>query len=592
VEIHAADVALSQLIDTTKRLFEPMARDKGLAFAIEAAAAPASLLTDAGKLQQILNNLVSNALKFTEFGSVTLRITPAGDAGIRFDVIDTGVGVLEAEGEKIFEAFRQGTRSHQRTQGGTGLGLAISRDLARLLGGEVTLVSELGRGSTFTLEMPLRPPFDPAERERVSPPPLASVRPSSRRSGTAPAPKVSDDRDELDAKRPLILVIEDDHKFAGILLDLVHELEFQGLVAETGEEGLRLANEFKPHAVLLDLGLPDISGLSVLDRLKQSPRTRHVPVHVVSVSDSGREARRLGAIGALVKPTDREGLLEALRRMEATFNRRNRRILLIDPDAAARDGIAQLLGGGQVETVGAGTAAEAFAALEQQTFDCVVTGLELPDRSAFELLETLAKDDRYSFPPVVVYTARLLSADEEQRLRRVSDSIIVRGQRSEERLLDEVTLFLHQIESDLPPERQRLLRHARDREALFEDRRVLVVEDDVRSIFALSALLEPKGVKVEIARNGREALELLQRSPGIDLVLMDVIMPEMDGAEAIREIRKHKEFGKVPIIALTSKALRFDRDELHGAGANDYAAKPIDAERLLSLIRVWMPRRP
>jgi signal transduction histidine kinase/DNA-binding response OmpR family regulator/CHASE3 domain sensor protein len=589
VELHPSELTLSRLAEAMTRMFEPMARDQGLGFVVETAEAPATLVTDQVKLQQILNNLLSNALKFTEAGSVRLRIAAVGDA-VRFEVSDTGIGIPESERESIFEAFRQGNRAQQRMHGGTGLGLAISRDLARLLGGDVTLVSEVGRGSTLSLELPLR--WQESRAPEASTPPASTPSRTKPRktNGTPAAPSVADDRERLDGTRPLILVIEDDDGFASVLVDLVHELEFQAVVALTGEEGLRLARELGPHAVLLDISLPDVSGLSVLDRLKQDPRTRHVPVHVVSAHDFGREARRLGAIGAIVKPTDREGLVEALRRMEATFKRRSRRLLVIDPVPAARTGLGELLGSGQVEIVPAGTAEEALAALQKHTFDCVVTELDLPGRTAFELLETLAADDRYSFPPVIVYSTRQLSAGEEQRLRRVSDSIIVRGQRSEERLIDEVTLFLHQIESELPPERQRLLRHARDREALFENRRLLIVEDDVRSIFTLSAVLEPKGVKLEIARNGREALQVLETAP-IELVLMDVTMPEMDGKDAIREIRRRREWLKLPIIALSSKGGRHDQAELRSAGINDYASKPIDVERLLSLIRVWLPPR-
>jgi CheY-like chemotaxis protein len=413
------------------------------------------------------------------------------------------------------------------------------------------------------------------------------VRPRRRRP---PLRSVADPRDALDSDRRTLLIVEDDPAFAAILVDLGRELEFQCVVAESADDAVRLAQQRVPSAVILDIGLPDHSGLSVLDRLKRSSATRHVPVHVVSAADQAQTALSMGAVGYAVKPVAREELVRAVRALKDKFSRETRLVLIVEDDAVQRESVAKLLAGPGIETVAVETADAALSELRQRTFDCVVTDLSLPGTSGYELLETLAGDDRYSFPPVIVYTGRSLTPDEEQKLRRYSSSIIVKGARSPERLLDEVTLFLHQVESSLPPDRQRMLRAARDREAIFEGRTILLVEDDVRNVFALVSVLEPKGAKVEIARNGREALERLEQVKGIDLVLMDVMMPEMDGLTATREIRKRLEWQKLPIIALTAKAMRDDQEKCLNAGANDYVAKPFDVEMLLSLLRVWLSR--
>jgi CheY-like chemotaxis protein len=385
-------------------------------------------------------------------------------------------------------------------------------------------------------------------------------------------------------------VVEDDPRFAEIVADLARELQFQPTVAPNAEEAIRLATLHPPKGIVLDMKLPDHSGLSVLDRLKRNPLTRHIPVHVISISDHVRVALEMGAVGYMLKPVAREQVKAALQTLEAQFTRKLRRLLVVEDDLAQRDAICQLLGGGNVEIVAVGSVAEALEQLRSTSLDCVVTDLALPDASGYDLLEIMAKDDAYSFPSVIVYTGRSLTTEDEQRLRKYSSSIIVKGARSPERLLDEVTLFLHQVESRLPPERQRMLKRARHREAVFEDRTVLVVEDDVRNIFALTTALEPKGMKVTIARNGREALEALETAPNIDLVLMDVMMPEMDGLEATAAIRKNPKWAKLPIIALTAKAMKDDHDRCVQAGANDYLSKPLDVDMLLSLLRVWMPK--
>jgi CheY-like chemotaxis protein len=404
------------------------------------------------------------------------------------------------------------------------------------------------------------------------------------------APLVADDRDVLDPTARLVLVIEDDAAFARILYDLAHEQGFQCVVTGMADEGVRLAMKLIPRAILLDVALPDHSGLSALERLKRNASTRHIPVHVMSGGDYAETALAMGAVGYALKPVRREEIVGALAEMEARVSSRVRRLLIVEDDLAQRDAIAQLLGSAEVETVGVGTAEEALTALRASTFDCVVTDLSLPGESGYDLLEHMAEDDVCSFPPVIVYTGRSLTRLEEQRLRKYSSAIIVKGARSPERLLDEVTLFLHQVESSLSPERQRMLRLVRDREAVFDGRRILIVEDDVRNIFAITSVLEPKGATIEIARNGFEALAALEKRSDIDLVLMDIMMPEMDGLTCMQEIRKKSQWAKLPIIALTAKAMKHDQERCLEAGANDYISKPLNVEMLLSLLRVWMPK--
>ena len=385
-----------------------------------------------------------------------------------------------------------------------------------------------------------------------------------------------------------VLVIEDDEVFAATLGEVARDAGFQCIFASTAQQGCELAKKHLPTGILLDLKLPDHTGLSVLDRLKHDAETRHIPVHVVSAADYAETALAMGAAAYLRKPVDRERLVAALRGLEERSQRRLRRVLVVEDDAALRDGVRDLLGRDDVQIVTAATAAEALGLLRENEFDCMVTDLSLPDQSGYALLEQLAADG-LSFPPVIVYTGRALDAADEQRLRKYTKSIIIKGARSPERLLDEVTLFLHQVEAELPPSQRRLLEEARNRESVFEDRRILIVEDDVRNVFALSSVLEPKGAKVSIARNGKEALVELGRER-VDLVLMDVMMPEMDGLEATRLIRQNPSWSRIPVIALTAKAMRDDQERCLAAGANDYLAKPLDVEMLLSLLRVWMPK--
>ncbi|MBI3197782.1 MAG: response regulator [Rhodospirillales bacterium] len=605
VEIRPETVSVERIANNLRQVFGPIAEDKKLAFAVEITPeCPSTIETDAQRIEQVLKNLLSNAFKFTAAGRVVFAARLAANGRIALSVTDTGVGIPEEQQQSIFEAFRQADGTISRKYGGTGLGLSISRELVRLLGGSIELESHVGQGSTFTVLLPVSydraavPPRDrPRDRPSVAPAPPIVLVPENRPARDLPRPlrKVGDDRDSPADTRRSLLVIEDDDAFAAILRDLSREMGFRTLVAGTAEEAIVLARQFVPSAVILDVVLPDQSGLSVLDQLKRDVATRHIPVHIVSATDHAETALSLGAVGYLIKPVKREQLVEIVRKLEQRFSQRMHRVLIVEDDEQQREAVASLLTSHDVETVTAGTASDCLALLREQTFDCMVLDLSLPDASGYSLLETLSQESAYSFPPVIVYTGRELSRDDEQRLRRYSRSIIIKGAKSPERLLDEVALFLHQVVSELPDDQQKMIRKAQHRDALLEGRRILVVEDDVRNVYALTNILEPRGAVVEIARNGQEALDALARSAGqpsaaIDLVLMDVMMPVMDGLMATREIRQNPDWKKLPIIVLTAKAMPDDQQRCIDAGANDYMAKPLDVEKLLSLVRVWMPR--
>ncbi len=602
MDVESKRLSLSDLLGTLRGMFEPVAASRGLALHMNLMpGVPESMDTDPRRLEQVLRNLLSNALKFTEKGSVTLDVAPAGPGRVSFAVTDTGIGIDAAQQRIIFEPFCQADGTTNRKYGGTGLGLSISRELSRLLGGGISLMSEVGKGSTFTVTLPVkiearsatstmpRPvtapvPLPPPEWPREEP--VASA---------APATSVADDRGRLSNTRTVILVVEDDTSFAGILADLARDQNFQCLVTGSAREALELARKHLPGAIVLDVGLPDGSGLFVLDRLKQDPATRHIPVHVISGTDYAGQAMSMGAVGYMLKPVAKEQLTSAFQAMEARLTHSLRRVLVVEDDPVQLTALCALLSSRDVETVGARDAADCLEKLQGGTFDCMVLDLSLPDATGFALLEKISGDDAYPFPPVIIYTGRDLSPEEEQRLRRYSKSIIIKGAKSPERLLDEVALFLHQVVAKLPAEQQRMIEKARSRDEALEGRRILLAEDDVRNIFALTSLLEPLGLTLDVARNGREALEALERirkgeSPRVDLVLMDIMMPEMDGLTAMRAIRQQAEWKRLPIIALTAKAMATDQEQCLAAGANDYLAKPLDVEKLLSLVRVWMPR--
>ncbi len=600
LELIPESVSVQSLLDGLMMTFEPLARQKQLQFRQRIdSKVPPTIHTDPQRLEQILKNLLSNAFKFTEQGSVELSVLKAGTDAIEFRVIDSGIGIAPDQQQIVFEAFQQAEGGISRRFGGSGLGLSISRDLARLLGGAIHLESEPGRGSTFILSLPVTMP-SVAAVEDIGPVPSGevpdttafAVQPPSGQAAATPrpaAPALPDDRGDYAAEARGVLVIEDDVEFARILYQLAHELSYQCLLATTAVEGIQLAADYLPDAILLDIGLPDISGISVLQKLKTESRTRHIPVHIISASDRAESAMQLGAIGYMVKPTTRERLKEVFSTLETRLSQKTRRVLLVEDDKTQREAVVHLIGDEDVDITAVETGTEALEHLRNTVFDCMIIDLKLPDMQGHELLQRMSSEDLYSFPPVIVYTGRNLTRSEEHELLKYSRSIIIKGARSPERLLDEVTLFLHKVESELSLERQKMLKTARGRDRALEGRRILVVDDDVRNVFALTGALEMKGAVVEIARNGYEAVTQVTEGPEVDLVLMDIMMPGMDGLEATRRIRADGRFQSLPIIAVTAKAMKNDQEECIKAGASDYMAKPIDLDRLYSLLRVWLP---
>ncbi|NBA96314.1 response regulator [Pseudomonas sp. R5(2019)] len=594
LDVRPENTHVGRLAEGMRVMFEPLAADKRLTFSVVVEPdAPVQLFTDRQRVEQIIKNLLSNALKFTERGSVSLTVARQPGEGVALRVQDSGIGIADNQQQRIFEAFHQADGTTNRRYGGTGLGLSISRDLAGLIGGSITVSSVLGQGSTFTLILPERYEATALHKQPIPAPAPVVTGPRVAVSPLAtPIKPVSfaDDRGLAPFQQRCILVIEDEPNFARILFDLAHELGYHCLVAQAADEGFDLATRFVPDAILLDMRLPDHSGLTVLQRLKGLAGTRHIPVHVISVEDRVEAAMHMGAVGYAVKPTTREQLKDVFARLQAKLTQKLKRILLVEDDDLQRDSIARLIGDEDIEITAVGLAHEALALLRENVYDCMIIDLKLPDMLGNDLLKAMSSEDICSFPPVIVYTGRNLTRDEEAELLKYSRSIIIKGARSPERLLDEVTLFLHKIESQLSHERQRMLKTARSRDKVFEGRRILLVDDDVRNIFALTSALEHKGAVVEIGRNGREAIEKLNSVEDIDLVLMDVMMPEMDGFEATREIRKDSRWRKLPIIAVTAKAMRDDQERCLQSGANDYLAKPIELDRLFSLIRVWLPQ--
>jgi len=611
LDLMPKSIAVARLADSLRSMFEPLAKDKQLEFEVLIQpGTPDVIETDRQRVEQILKNLLSNAVKFTEHGKVSLTLSQALPEHIAFAVRDSGIGIEPDKQQLVFDAFRQADGTTSRRYGGTGLGLSISRDLTQLLGGTLALKSG-SSGSLFTLTLPCtwsepetrsREPNRPLATAVGAPgkslPPFAanaalpvSVAGASLRvPAPVPAATFTDDRNshQKGAGR-LVLIIEDDTAFAKILYDLAHELGYSCVVAHGAQDGFSLAAQFVPDAILLDMGLPDQPGLTVLQRLKDFPQTRHIPVHVVSGEDRSDAALQMGAIGYAIKPTTREQLKAVFQKLEHKLTQKIKRVLLVENDAVQRANVVELIGEDDIEITTANSGNEALDLLANTTFDCVIIDLNLPDMEGYELLQRMSSQEVSSFPPVIVYTGRNLTPQEEARLLKYSRSIIIKGARSPERLLDEVTLFLHKVESELSAARQTMLKAGRNRDKIFEGRKILLVDDDVRNIFALTSALENKGMLIEIGRNGFEAVSKLDAVQDIDLVLMDIMMPGMDGLQAMRIIRDDARFKKMPIIAVTAKAMRDDQEQCLQAGASDYLAKPIDLDRLFSLLRVWMP---
>ena len=610
MEIEESDVPFSDLTDFVERTFRHLAQQKGLEFVVTLdPALPPTLCTEARRLHQVLKNLLSNAFKFTDRGRVELTMRPvtqgwspdhaglmAARAVVAFVCRDTGIGIPKDKQQIVFEAFQQADGTTSRKYGGTGLGLSISREIARILGGEIRLVSAPGEGSTFTLYLPLEfrpvPESDRAGlRAAAAPlPPAPHSPPPPPTPVAAAAPVDTEPPLDIQPGELVLLIVEDDPIFADIVADLGREKGFRPLIAPTIQKALALLREAKPAAITLDLHLPDGDGWVLLDRLKHDPGTGHIPVHVISVEAEAERGLSMGALSVLTKPTSKEILEKALADTRDYLQRTVKKLLVVEDNAASRDAIVALIGNGDVETTAVGSGAEALAALAGQHFDCLVLDLNLPDMSGFALLDQIKARPDYRGLPIIIYTGRELTRKELGDLRRYSEAVIVKDVKAPDRLLEETALFLHRVQTRLPESKQRMLRELRHADPGLAGRKVLVVDDDVRNLFALSSVLEQHRAHVLHAESGQECLDLLARTPDVDAVLMDIMMPDLDGYETTRRIRANPAFKKLPILAVTAKAMRGDRDKCLAAGANDYITKPVDTDQLLSLLRVWLYR--
>ena len=614
LDVHIEDVSLEAIGSHIQSQFETVADEKGVRFQIEIdERLPRTVRTDGQRAEQVLKNLISNALKFTPEGSVTLKIHRpdidirfrqpglSADNAVAMSVVDTGIGIPADRQEAIFEAFRQADGSTSRQFGGTGLGLAISREMSKLLGGEIQLRSREGEGSDFTLYLPLEHQDVTAREnppESATPSRLTSSRVEAGKVGRnkpLPAPSVPeflpDDRHQIADGDQTVLIIEDDVRFARILLDLSRKRGYKSLLAGDGSSGLQLAFEYRPTGIMLDLGLPDIDGLNVLDQLKHNLQTRHIPVHVVSARDENASSLRKGAVGYLAKPASAADLDRAFSKIEGILQANVGKVLVVEDDEVLRKSLVKMIDNKGVEITGVGTGEEAVAKISSQKFDGVILDLGLPDMTGFELLRRLQDLPCGEIPPVVIYTGRDLTREEHAELSKYTDSIVLKEADSEERVLDEVLLFLHSVESSLPAEQREVVRMLHDPDQVFKDRKVLLVDDDMRNTYALSKVLQKSGLNVVMADNGKLALEKLEVEKDVELVVMDIMMPVMDGYEAMRAIRAQRRFEKLPIIAFTANAMPEDRAKCLEAGANDYLTKPVEVEKLMSLMRVWLFRR-
>ncbi len=599
MEVTVEPVQMAEVADSIEKQFRPMSDAKGLTLAVNIEEAlPDAITSDKQRLLQILRNLVGNAVKFTDTGGVTISFLRP-EPGTRFRrpdlsinrvigiaVSDTGIGIPDDRRQEIFEAFQQVDSGASRAYGGTGLGLTISRQLAGMLGGEIQLDSRVGAGSTFTLYLP-----ENAGNTRHAP---AGSSPAGKPTN-APAPKppppvssIDDDRECFQPEDRVILVIEDDHRFAKVLYRLCHEKGWKCLHAGDGETGLSMVEQYDVDAVILDIRLPGIPGWNVLERLKQNPTTRHIPVHLMTVEQKTLDAFNRGAIGFLQKPVRKEELEAAFARIESIIEREIKNLLVVEDEKTIRDRIIRLIGNSDVVSKAVGTGTDALKELTGNHYDCVILDLTLPDMDGFSVLEQLDRLEDVTVPPVIVYTARDLTREEANRIDRYASTIIIKGVRSEERLLDETALFLHRVIKNLPDQKQQMIAKLYDGDSLFKKKKVLLVDDDMRNAFAIAKILEERGMEVFKAADGQKGLDLLNAEPGMDLVLMDIMMPVMDGYEAMHRIRQNDRFAKLPIIALTAKAMSDDRARCIEAGASDYLPKPVDIDRLLSMMRVWL----
>jgi len=604
MSINIQPVSLKTFTNELIREFKHHAEQKGLKLHSKMDKdLPEFIRTDSQRLNQILKNLLSNAIKFTEKGSVSISIDRNTESTIIISVTDTGIGIPEDKQMAVFEAFQQAEGGTSRKYGGTGLGLSISRELAKLLGAEIKLSSKLNEGSVFCLIIPLEI-HQEQELKSTDTPDSYQAKESGlfkprllNESIYLNYPNINDDRDTITVDDKTVLIIEDDLKFATIILKQANKKGFKCLSAATGEDGLLLAEKHNPQAIILDMILPGINGHTVLLELKANPFLRHIPVHIISAKERSLEPIKEGAVEYLMKPVAKEDLEEAFNRIENFVNRKIKNLLIIEDNENSRKAMRILIGNGDVSCFEAETGKEALALYEQNHIDCIILDIGLPDMSGFDLIHKLentvpagrqVKDN--NIPPIIVYTGKELTKEENNELQKYAESIIIKGVKSEERLLDETALFLHRTISNMPKSKQLIINNLYDKEAIFQAKKILLADDDMRNLFALSKILKERGMEIIKAENGKNALEMLELHSDVDLILMDIMMPEMDGYEAMKQIRMQMKFKNLPVIALTAKAMKDDKQKCIDAGANDYITKPIEVERLLSLMRVWLSK--
>lgn len=609
MELDIETVPLEMIAGDINAMFAEVAKNKSVDFSIQTKTSLKEIRTDKQRLEQVLRNLLSNAFKFTpKGGTVRLVIEKVNKPVVfrnkklcdvkdmmAFSVQDSGIGIPEEKQSIIFEAFQQADGSTKRKYGGTGLGLSISRELANVLGGEIHLQSKEGKGSTFTIYLPAE--FDesvitPVERIVEVKEHKKALPPAAVKTLEPPAPEANgwDDRYELNGTDKVVLIMEDDPEFAKVLLAFVRERNYKAIIAHEGTTGLSYARHYKPDAIILDMKMPGMDGTEVLKQLKNDPELRHIPVQIISGYDKRKEGMELGAFDFIQKPIAKDDLQRAFDKIETFFNKKLKRLLIVEDDKQQNKAICELIGEEDVKCVAAYSGSEAIEMMKKEAFECVIVDLGLPDMTGFDLLEKLKANNGLKNVPVIVYTGRDLSKEESSRLNKLANTVVLKTVDSHERLLDETTLFLHRVESKLPKEKQNIIRQLHKTDEVLKDKKVLIVDDDIRNIYSLMNILEDEGMQCITAENGHNALKMLKENPSVDIVLMDVMMPELDGYEATKEIRSMPKFSKLPIIALTAKAMKGDREKCLEAGMSDYVAKPVNVAQLLSLMRVWLYR--
>ena len=617
IELNLERLYFDDFIVFIEQSFEQVMTEKGLKLVINVDDdVPESILTDVQRVQQIVKNLFSNAIKFTRIGEISMTISKPKDNNkytnpnlktgsiIAIAIKDTGIGIPDEKKEVIFEAFKQVDGTTSRKYGGTGLGLSISKNFSKLLGGEMQLESKEDLGSTFTLYLPYEIKLDNVSEEVAEEyidissdsdfPETKNTTPKIDAIATKNSPPVQinknvvDDINSIGVNDKVVLIIEDDYNFASVLLNLAHDHDFKAIIALDGESGLHMADYHNPRAIILDIGLPGMDGYEVMKRLKQNHRTRHIPVHFISANDTDIKAFKMGAIGYLTKPVEKKQIDSVFEKIETLISKPVKKLIIVEDEEIMRKSIINLMKGENIAITDVGTGKEAYDKVSKESFDCMILDLGLEDMTGFALLDLFEENKIATDLPIVIYTGRELTLEENDKLRNYSKSIILKGARSFERLLAETTLFLHQVESKLPEDKKKMLEKVHSKDDIIEGKTILVVDDDMRNVFALSSLLESYNAKIIVGKNGVDGINKLHANDDIKLILMDIMMPEMDGYEAMRTIRKENKYQNIPIIALTAKAMKEDRDKCLAAGANEYLSKPVDKEKLLSLLRVWL----